>query len=380
MNAKQRWASIAAASLALALLSSACSSSKKQASTAKLHVPKCDVRAVCRAPRPPAAATSAAASSSSSAAAQSSAPAATGGTFTISDPYPQYTAGSSWVNLLNSCGASAGVKIKRTGYDTTALLSQTLLSAQQGNSPDVLIVDNPVVSTFADAGCPHQQRRRTASTPSAIAPNILARRRHRTARRTASRSARTPSRCTTTRRSSRLPASIPATIKSLGRPDRRARQGEGDRQEAASPSRHRHRGGQLPVPAVVLGFRREPDQPRLDPRRSPRCTLWTTWIKDGYAPNSVIQDTQTTSWQEFQTGKYAFAENGTWQKANADKMGSRTASSRSRPRTAARRRCRPAASSSRSRCRRTRRATPTSAKIVQLPDVDRATSSPPTTR
>jgi multiple sugar transport system substrate-binding protein len=50
-------------------------------------------------------------------------------------------------------------------------------------------------------------------------------------------------------------------------------------------------------------------------------TLWTTWIKDGYAPNSVIQNTQTTSWQEFQTGDFAFAENGTWQKAGAATMG-----------------------------------------------------------
>ena len=41
----------------------------------------------------------------------------------------------------------------------------------------------------------------------------------------------------------------------------------------------------------------------------------------GYAPNSVINNTQTTSWQEFATGDYAFAENGTWQLANAKKAG-----------------------------------------------------------
>ena len=53
------------------------------------------------------------------------------------------------------------------------------------------------------------------------------------------------------------------------------------------------------------------------PQAIAALTLWTTWIKDGYAPNSVIQDTQTTSWQEFQTGDFAFGENGTWQKAGA---------------------------------------------------------------
>ncbi len=50
-------------------------------------------------------------------------------------------------------------------------------------------------------------------------------------------------------------------------------------------------------------------------------TLWTDWLKQGYAPNSVINNTQTTSWQEFATGEYALAENGTWQLANAKKAG-----------------------------------------------------------
>jgi multiple sugar transport system substrate-binding protein len=50
-------------------------------------------------------------------------------------------------------------------------------------------------------------------------------------------------------------------------------------------------------------------------------SLWTGWLKQGYAPNSVINNTQTTSWQEFATGQYAFGENGTWQLANAKKAG-----------------------------------------------------------
>jgi multiple sugar transport system substrate-binding protein len=50
-------------------------------------------------------------------------------------------------------------------------------------------------------------------------------------------------------------------------------------------------------------------------------TLWNDWLKQGYAPNSVINNTQTTSWQEFSSGDYAFSENGTWQLANAEKLG-----------------------------------------------------------
>ncbi len=35
----------------------------------------------------------------------------------------------------------------------------------------------------------------------------------------------------------------------------------------------------------------------------------------------MLNNTQTTSWQEFATGDYAFGENGTWQLANAKKTG-----------------------------------------------------------
>jgi multiple sugar transport system substrate-binding protein len=44
-------------------------------------------------------------------------------------------------------------------------------------------------------------------------------------------------------------------------------------------------------------------------------------VDQGLAPKDVLQNTQTTSWQEFATGKYAFGENGTWQLANAAKAG-----------------------------------------------------------
>ncbi|GAA3349524.1 hypothetical protein GCM10020358_71980 [Amorphoplanes nipponensis] len=61
---------------------------------------------------------------------------------------------------------------------------------------------------------------------------------------------------------------------------------------------------------------------RLDsPQAVSALQLWTGWLKADHAPNSVINNTQTTSWQEFATGDYAFAENGTWQLVNAEKAG-----------------------------------------------------------
>lgn len=44
------------------------------------------------------------------------------------------------------------MKIKRTAFDTSDLSNKALLAAQQDNSADVLIVDNPVVSTLAEGG------------------------------------------------------------------------------------------------------------------------------------------------------------------------------------------------------------------------------------
>ena len=42
-------------------------------------------------------------------------------------------------------------------------------------------------------------------------------------------------------------------------------------------------------------------------------SLWTGWVKDGYAPNSVLGDTQPDNWQTFAAGDTAFSENGTWE-------------------------------------------------------------------
>ena len=123
------------------------------------------------------------ASAMSSSAAASSQPAAssdtatgggtTGGTLTIWDPYPQFDKGSDWVKLLDSCGTQAGVTVKRTAFDTTDLTTKTLLAAQQGAAPNVLIIDNPVVSTLADAGILNTTDQIGLSTDG-IAPNILA--------------------------------------------------------------------------------------------------------------------------------------------------------------------------------------------------------------
>ena len=95
-----------------------------------------------------------------------------GGSYAIWDPYPQFNDDSEWVKLLKSCGTSAGVTVERTGYDTTDLTNKALLAAQQDNSPDVLIIDNPVISTLAEAGALTTTEETKLDT-SSMEPNLL---------------------------------------------------------------------------------------------------------------------------------------------------------------------------------------------------------------
>jgi multiple sugar transport system substrate-binding protein len=84
--------------------------------------------------------------------APTSASAGGAGAYTWWDPYPQHDPSSAWAKRVDACGKQAGVTIQRTAYDTTALTNQALLAGQEGNAPDVILLDNPAVSTLADAG------------------------------------------------------------------------------------------------------------------------------------------------------------------------------------------------------------------------------------
>ena len=245
---------------------------------------------------------------------------AAGGTYTFWDPYPQYNATSAWAKLVSKCGTAAGVTIKRTGYDTTALTTQALLAGQQGNSPDILLVDNPVVSTLASAGILTTTAQNGLAT-GAIAQNILG------AGVINGKTYGVPIGANTLalyynptilKAANVDPASITswasltaalAKVKAIGK-------------KGITFSGINTEEGSFQFLPWFWGA--GANLTNIDsPQAVAALTLWTTWIKDGYAPNSVIQDTQTTSWQEFQTGQFAFGENGTWQKALAAQMGAK---------------------------------------------------------
>jgi len=241
-----------------------------------------------------------------------------GGTYQIWDPYPQFDNSSPWVSLLDKCGTDAGVTIKRTGYDTSDLTNKALLAAQQGNSPDVLIVDNPVISTLAEAGVLATTDDTRLDT-SAMLPNLLG------AGQTGGKTYGVPIGANTlalyyNKKVLDAAKVDPASIKdwasltaALGRVKAAGKKG-------ITFSGIGTEEGSFQFLPWFWGSGASLTQLDSAPGVS-ALALWTGWLKDGYAPNSVINNTQTTSWQEFATGDYAFAENGTWQLANAKKTG-----------------------------------------------------------
>ncbi|WP_128434995.1 sugar ABC transporter substrate-binding protein [Streptomyces cyaneus] len=240
------------------------------------------------------------------------------GTYTIWDPYPQFDKTSAWAKLLDKCGTEAGVKIKRTAFDTSDLTNKTLLAAQQDNSPDVLIVDNPVVSTLAEAGVLTTTDDNKLDT-SKVNPNLLA------AGQSGGKTYGTPIGANTLALYYNK-----AVLKDAGVDIASVK----DWKSLTAALAKVKNAGKKGITFSAIGTEEGSFQflpwfwgsgaqlAALDSDQAVSAlSLWKNWLDKGYAPNSVINNTQTTSWQEFASGDYAFAENGTWQLAGAEKAG-----------------------------------------------------------
>ncbi|WP_328471596.1 sugar ABC transporter substrate-binding protein [Streptomyces sp. NBC_00448] len=243
---------------------------------------------------------------------------AASGTYTFWDPYPQFDGSSAWGKLVASCGTKAGVTVKRTAYDTTDLGNKALLAAQQGNAPDVMLVDNPVVSTLVQAGILNKMSDVGISTASIqaniigagvldgspygvpIGANTLALYYNKNVLAAAHVD---PASVTDW-------ASLTAALKkvrSVGK-------------KGVTFSAIGTEEGSFQFLPWFWGAKG--DLTHLDNADGQAAlSLWKDWVSEGLAPNDVLNNTQTTSWQEFATGKYAFGENGTWQLGNAKKAG-----------------------------------------------------------
>ncbi|MEW1847080.1 extracellular solute-binding protein, partial [Nonomuraea angiospora] len=247
--------------------------------------------------------------------------------YTWWDPYPQHDPSSAWAKRVDSCGKQAGVTIQRTAYDTTALTNQALLAGQEGNAPDVILLDNPAVSTLADAG----MLTTMSDVPESGTTSDFG--------------------LDTARFDKNLIAAGELDGKTYGIPigantlalyyNKKLLDAAGvdpgsikDWATLNAALKKVKAAGKKPITFAAIGTEEGSFQflpwfwgsgaqlTQLDsPQAVAALDLWTTWVKDGTAPNSVISNSQNTTWEQFLTGEFAFAENGTWQIDSAKKAG-----------------------------------------------------------
>ncbi|RPE46186.1 carbohydrate ABC transporter substrate-binding protein (CUT1 family) [Streptomyces sp. Ag109_O5-1] len=239
-----------------------------------------------------------------------------GGTYTFWDPYPQFDASSDWGKRVTACGTAAGVKLKRTAYDTTDLGNKALLAAQQGNAPDVMLVDNPVVSTLVEAGILNKTSDLGLNT-SSIQQNIIG------AGTIDGASYGVPIGANTlalyyNKKVLSAAGVDPASVKDWASLTAALKKVKAAGKKGITFSAINTEEGSFQFLPWFWGA--GGDLTKLDSAKGVAAlSLWKQWVDAGYAPKDVLQNTQTTSWQEFATGDYAFSENGTWQLGNADK-------------------------------------------------------------
>jgi multiple sugar transport system substrate-binding protein len=243
---------------------------------------------------------------------------ASAGTYTFWDPYPQFDASSPWGKRVAECGTKAGVTVKRTAYDTTDLGNKALLAAQQGNAPDVMLVDNPVVSTLVEAGILTKTSDLGLDTKS-IQKNIIG------AGEIDGSAYGVPIGANTlalyyNKKVLSAAGVDPASVRDWNSLTAALKKVKAAGKKGITFSAINTEEGSFQFLPWFWGAGGDLTKLNSD-KGVAALSLWKGWVDDGLAPKDVLQNTQTTSWQEFATGDYAFGENGTWQLGNADKAG-----------------------------------------------------------
>jgi multiple sugar transport system substrate-binding protein len=236
--------------------------------------------------------------------------------FTLWDPYPDRDASSTWAQAIDACADELGITIERNAGNTGDTVKD--LTTAASNLPDIAMVDNPKVSTLADAGLLTTAAENGLDV-SSIEANILS--------------------------AGEIDGDVygvPVGANTLGLyynptvledagvdiatvTDYASLTAALEKVTAAG-----HKGITFSAVGTEEGsFQFLPwfwgagaDLTELDSAQAVAALeLWTGWVNDGLAPNSVISNTQGTSWDEFLTGDFGFAENGSWFKSAADEAG-----------------------------------------------------------
>ena len=237
--------------------------------------------------------------------------------YTLWDPYPDRDASSDWAKAIDACAADIGITIKRNAGNTGDTVKD-LTTAAAGKLPDIAMVDNPKVSTLADAGLLTTTDDNGLDV-SDIQENIL------TAGQIDGKTYGVPVGANTLGLYYN-----PAVLEAAGVDIASVTDGASLTAALEKVVAAGKKGITFSAVGTEEGsFQFLPwfwgagaDLTALDSSEAESAlSLWTDWVKDGLAPQSVLQNTQGTSWDEFLTGEFGFAENGSWFKSAADEAG-----------------------------------------------------------
>jgi len=228
-----------------------------------------------------------------------------GGVISVWDMWVKLDEGSPWGKQVAKCAADAGMTLRHKRFNMADLTAKATLAVQQGDAPDVLIIETEV-ALLAQTGALSATDVSGADV-SGIAENILA------AGEASGKTYGVPIGSNTLAlyyNAKVLAAHVdPASVKDW--PSLNA--------ALAKVKAAGKRGITFSAIATEEGsFQFLPwfwgagaDLHALDsPPATSALQLWASWVKDGYADESVVNSTQDSSWKEFLDGDVAFAESG----------------------------------------------------------------------
>ena len=238
---------------------------------------------------------------------------ATTAEITFWDPYPQRESGSEWDVLVKSC-APEGSTIVRSSAPQTDLFNQLTTAVKEGNAPDVVLLDNPMMPEASSAGLLATAEQAGIDTAgideNLLGPGVV----------------------------DDVAYGVPMGSNALGLYYNKdiltaagvdpadisdwASLNAAIEKVVASGSRGITFSG---VAGEEGSFQFEPwfwgsgaDLSDLGSAEAISAgQLVSDWIGDGWAPRSAATDNQSASWDVFLTGEYGFAENGSWFAADA---------------------------------------------------------------
>jgi len=229
-------------------------------------------------------------------------------TVTFWDPYPQYDDSSDWAKYVQAC-APTGTTLKRTTAPTADLLNNLTTAVKEGNAPDVILLDNPAVPEAASSGLlapasdvgidtagfdanlagPGTVDDVTYGVP--VGANTLGLYYNKDI---LDKAGVDPSTLTTW-------DGLNAALEKVTKAGSKGITFAGISGEE----------GVFQFLPWFWGAGADLKEPG-SAQATEAGQLLSDWIGKGYAPKSATTDNQSASWDLFLTGKYAFAENGSW--------------------------------------------------------------------